>query len=142
MAHATLLRGKYTIRGLMAGLGRCRHWHAIPALGREKGRKGTFSGRRTLQALERLLNVARFSPVARLSVSDHPIWRVETARPLMALLSTIQRTDLPPRTIPLFKLESVALGRPDRAIDRVQPMSEKGQKPTNTDLQRRVRSLT
>ncbi len=24
-------------------------------------------------------------------------------------------TDLPPRTIPLFKLESVAMGRPDRA---------------------------
>ena len=27
-----------------------RHWHAIPALGREKGRKGAFSGRRTVQA--------------------------------------------------------------------------------------------
>ncbi len=129
MAHAILLRGKYTIRGLMACIGRCRHWHAIPALGREKGRKGTFSGRRTLQALERLLNAARFSPVARLSVSDHPIWRVEAARHLMALLP-IQRTDLPPRTIPLFKLESVALGWPDRAIARVQPMSALGHKQT------------
>ncbi len=130
MAHAILLRGKYTIRGLMACNGRCRHWHAIPALGREKGRKGTFSGRRTLQALERLLNAARFSPVAKLSVSDHPIWRVEAARPLMALLPTIQRADRPPRTIPLFKLELVAMGRPDRANARVQPMSEKGQEET------------
>ena len=34
--------------------------------------------------------------------------------------------DLPPRTIPLFKLESVAMGRLDRAITRVQPMSALG----------------
>ena len=34
--------------------------------------------------------------------------------------------DLPPRTIPLFKLESVAMGRPDRANARVQPMSALG----------------
>ncbi len=38
--------------------------------------------------------------------------------------------DLPPRTIPLFKLELVAMGRPDRAITRVQPMSAKGHKQT------------
>ena len=30
----------------------------------------------------------------------------------------------------LFKLESVAMGRPDRANARVQPMSEKGHKRT------------
>ena len=35
-------------------------------------------------------------------------------------------SDLLPRTIPLFKFESVAMGRSDRAIARVQPMSEKG----------------
>ncbi len=35
-------------------------------------------------------------------------------------------TDLPPRTIPLFKLESVAMGRPDRANARVQPMFAMG----------------
>ncbi len=34
----------------MVGFGRCRHWHAIPTMGREKGRKGAFSGRRTVQA--------------------------------------------------------------------------------------------
>ena len=33
----------------------------------------------------------------------------------------------------LFKLESVAMGRPDRAIARVQPMSAKGQKQTFSD---------
>ena len=39
-------------------------------------------------------------------------------------------TDLPPRTIPLFKLESVALGWPDRAITHVQAMSALGQERT------------
>ncbi len=44
------------------------------------------------------------------------------------------RGDLPPRTIPLFKLESVAMGRPDRAIARVQPMSALGQKRTSNAM--------
>ncbi len=47
-------------------------------------------------------------------------------------------SDLPPRTIPLFKVESVAMGRPDRAIARVQPMSEKGQERTFGDTTRKV----
>ena len=37
-------------------------------------------------------------------------------------------TDLPPRTIPLFKLESVAMGRHGQATARVQPMSALGHK--------------
>ncbi len=47
--------------------------------------------------------------------------RWETA--LMALLPTIQCTDLSPRTIPLLTLESVAMGRPNRAVARVHQMS-------------------
>ncbi len=35
-------------------------------------------------------------------------------------------SDLPPRSIPLFKLESVAMGRPDRANARVHRMSALG----------------
>ncbi len=40
--------------------------------------------------------------------------------------SARSRVDLPPRTIPLRKLEPVAMGRPERANARVQPMSGKG----------------
>ncbi len=35
-------------------------------------------------------------------------------------------SDLPPRTIPLVKFESVAMGRPDRANARVHRMSALG----------------
>ncbi len=48
-------------------------------------------------------------------------------------------SDLPPRTIPLFKLESVAMGRPDRANARVRAMSEKGHLRTSRAARLNVR---
>ncbi len=47
-------------------------------------------------------------------------------RILVRLFAAAVAVDLLPRTIPLFKLESVDLGWPDRAIARVQPMSALG----------------
>ncbi len=47
--------------------------------------------------------------------------------------------DLPPRTILLFKVDSVAMGRPDRANARVQPMSEKGHLRTSRAARLNVR---
>ncbi len=55
---------------------------------------------------------------AALPNRSHAIRRTSTVR-----ASSPPPSDLPPRTIPLFKLESVAMGRPDRANARVQPMS-------------------
>jgi len=51
-------------------------------------------------------------------------------RILVRLFAAAIGVDLPPRTIPLFKLESVASGRPDRGNACAQPMSEKGHKRT------------